>query len=119
MFPFESIAYAQGTGAEANPFISFVPLILIVVVFWFFLIRPQQKKQKDHQQMVGNLKKGDRIVTTGGIFGTIIKVGDDRMTVEIADKVKVHIERKQVSRLDKEAPGGKDDDSQDEKSSSK
>ena len=69
--------------------------------------------------MVANLKKGDRIVSTGGIFGTILKVGDDRMTVEIADKVKVQIERNQVSRLDKEAPGGKDGESQDEKSSSK
>ena len=73
MFPFPSIAYAQSADSEPNPFISFVPLILIVAVFWFFLIRPQQKKQKDHQQMVGNLKKGDKIVTTGGIFGTIIK----------------------------------------------
>ena len=119
MFPFESIAYAQGAGAEANPFVSFVPLILIVVVFWFFLIRPQQKKQKEHQKMVGNLKKGDRILTTGGIFGTIVKVGDDRMTVEIAEKVKVQIERNQVSRLEKEAQGGKKEDSPEEKSDSK
>ena len=100
MFPFESIAYAQAGGAEANPFVSFVPLILIVVVFWFFLIRPQQKRQKEHQQMISDLGKGDKIVTTGGLFGTITKIGDDRMTVEIADKVRVQIERSQVSRLD-------------------
>ncbi len=111
MFPFESIVYAQGPGgAQASPFISFVPLILIVAVFWFFLIRPHQKKQKEHQQMVSNLKKGDRIVTTGGIFGTVIKVGDDRMTVEIADKVRVQLERNQVSRMEKEASGKKEDD---------
>ena len=89
MFPFESVAYAQAGGAEANPFVSFVPLILIVVVFWFFLIRPQQKRQKEHQKMISELGKGDRIVTTGGLFGTITKIGEDRMTVEIADKVRV------------------------------
>ena len=55
MFPFASVAYAQAGGAEANPFISFVPLILIVVVFWFFLIRPQQKRQKEHQKMLHSL----------------------------------------------------------------
>ena len=57
MFPFESVAYAQAGGAEANPFVSFVPLILIVVVFWFFLIRPQQKRQKEHQKMITNSAK--------------------------------------------------------------
>ena len=97
---FESIAYAQSSSPEANPFVSFVPLILIVIVFWFFLIRPQQKKQKAHQRMISNLKKGDKILTSGGIFGTIIKVSEDRMTVEIAEKVKVSVERNQVSRLE-------------------
>ena len=117
MFPFESVAYAQTGGAEANPFVSFVPLILIVVVFWFFLIRPQQKRQKEHQKMISELGKGDRIVTTGGLFGTITKIGEDRMTVEIADKVRVQIERGQVSRLDKEAADKSKDDSDDEKES--
>ena len=117
MFPFESVAYAQAGGAEANPFVSFVPLILIVVVFWFFLIRPQQKRQKEHQKMISELGKGDRIVTTGGLFGTITKIGEDRMTVEIADKVRVQIERGQVSRLDKEAADKSKDDSDDEKES--
>ena len=98
MFPFESVAYAQAGGAEANPFVSFVPLILIVVVFWFFLIRPQQKRQKEHQKMISELGKGDRIVTTGGLFGTITKIGEDRMTVEIADKVRVQIERGRLQR---------------------
>ena len=116
MFPFESVAYAQAGGAEAN-LTSFVPLILIVVVFWFFLIRPQQKRQKEHQKMISELGKGDRIVTTGGLFGTITKIGEDRMTVEIADKVRVQIERGQVSRLDKEAADKSKDDSDDEKES--
>ena len=116
MFPFESVAYAQAGGAE-DSLVSFVPLILIVVVFWFFLIRPQQKRQKEHQKMISELGKGDRIVTTGGLFGTITKIGEDRMTVEIADKVRVQIERSQVSRLDKEAADKSKDDSDDEKES--
>ena len=61
------------------------------MVFWFFLIRPQQKRQKEHQKMISELGKGDRIVTTGGLFGTITKIGEDRMTVEIADKVRVRL----------------------------
>ena len=117
MFPFESIAYAQTGGAETNPFVSFVPLILIVVVFWFFLIRPQQKRHKEHKQMISELGKGDRIVTTGGLFGTITKIGDDRMTVEIADKVRVQIERSQVSRLDKDSSDKSKEDSDDKKES--
>ena len=67
--------------------------------------------------MISELGKGDRIVTTGGLFGTITKIGEDRMTVEIADKVRVQIERGQVSRLDKEAADKSKDDSDDEKES--
>ena len=126
MFPFESIAYANTPSQD--PFGGMgglIPMILIVVVFWFFLIRPQQKRQKQHQQMISDLGKGDKIVTTGGLFGTITKIGDDRMTVEISDKVRVQIERSQVSRLDiassekpKSDSSDKDkDDSADEKGS--
>ena len=116
MFPFESVAYAQAGGSEANPFVSFVPLILIVVVFWFFLIRPQQKRQKEHQKMISELGKGDRIVTTGGLFGTITKIGEDRMTVEIADKVRIQMDRGQVSRVVQKAKdaSSSDSDSKDE-----
>ena len=118
MFPFESVAYANNPSAD--PFGGMgglIPMIAIVGVFWFFLIRPQQKRQKEHQKMISELGKGDRIVTTGGLFGTITKIGEDRMTVEIADKVRVQIERSQVSRLDKEAADKSKDDSDDEKES--
>ena len=73
---------------------QFIPLILIFVIFYFFLIRPQQKKVKEHKAMVEGLKKGDKVVTSGGITGTISRVIDnDKVEVEIADNVTVEIVR--------------------------
>jgi preprotein translocase subunit YajC len=73
---------------------QFIPLILIFVIFYFFLIRPQQKKVKEHKAMVENLKKGDKIVTSGGITGTISRVVDnEKVEVEIADNVTVEVVR--------------------------
>ena len=115
MFPFESVAYAQSAGeaSSQSAFFQFIPLVLILGVFWFLIIRPQQKKQKAHQRMVDNLNKGDKVVTNGGIFGTIVKVGDDRITLEIASKVQINIERQQVSRMDKKSGVNKDDEEDD------
>jgi len=71
---------------------QFIPLILIFVIFYFFLIRPQQKKVKDHKLMVENLKRGDKVVTAGGIVGTVDRVIDnDKVEVSISDDVKVEI----------------------------
>ncbi len=71
---------------------QFIPLILIFVIFYFFLIRPQQKKVKEHKLMVQNLKRGDKVVTSGGIVGTVEKVMDnDKAEVEIAPNTKVEI----------------------------
>ena len=75
-------------------FAQLIPLILIFVIFYFFLIRPQQKKVKEHKAMVESLKKGDKIVTSGGITGTITRVVDnDKVEVEIADNVTVEVVR--------------------------
>ena len=71
---------------------QFIPLILIFVIFYFFLIRPQQKKVKDHKLMVENLKRGDKVVTSGGIVGTIERIVDaEKVEVIISDNVKVEI----------------------------
>ena len=71
---------------------QFIPLILIFVIFYFFLIRPQQKKVKEHKIMVENLKRGDKVITVGGIVGTIDRIIDaEKVEVEIADNVKVEI----------------------------
>ena len=73
---------------------QFIPLILIFVIFYFFLIRPQQKKVKEHKAMVESLKKGDKVVTSGGITGTISRVIDnDKVEIEIADNVTVEVVR--------------------------
>ena len=73
---------------------QFIPLILIFVIFYFFLIRPQQKKVKEHKAMVESLKKGDKVVTSGGITGTISRVIDnDKVEVDIADNVTVEVIR--------------------------
>ena len=73
---------------------QFIPLILIFVIFYFFLIRPQQKKAKEHKQMVESLKRGDKVVTSGGIIGTVERIIDnDKVEVLISDNVKVEITR--------------------------
>ena len=79
---------------------QFIPLILIFVIFYFFLIRPQQKRVKDHKAMVASLKRGDEIITSGGIIGTIDRVmEDDRIEVIIGDNVKVQIIRSTITSL--------------------
>ncbi len=104
---FISPAYAQGAGGGAGTFEALLPLILIFAVFYFLLIRPQQKKMKQHKEMLGAMRRGDRVVTGGGIIGTITKVlNDNEVTVEIADGVKVRVQRSLISAvLAKTEPG--------------
>ena len=109
---FISPAYAQGAGGGLGGFESLLPLILIFVVFYFLLIRPQQKKQKAHREMLAALRRGDRIVTAGGLVGQITKVvSDSELVVEIADGIKVRVMRAMVSDvLAKTEPKGEQDD---------
>ena len=83
---------------------QFIPLILIFIIFYFFLIRPQQKRVKDHRVMVESLKRGDEVITSGGIIGTVERVmEDDRIEVVIGDNIKVQIIRSTItSQLKKE-----------------
>ena len=81
-----------------------VPLILMFVIFYFLLIRPQQKRNKEHREMLGNLKKGDRVVTSGGLHGRITGMSDTTLTVEIADKVRVKVSRGNIAALNQPAP---------------
>ncbi len=79
---------------------QFIPLILIFVIFYFFLIRPQQKRVKDHKAMVASLKRGDEVITSGGIIGTIDRVmEDDRIEVNIGENVKVQVIRSTITSL--------------------
>ena len=79
---------------------QFIPLILIFVIFYFFLIRPQQKKVKDHKIMVGNLKRGDEVVTSGGIVGKVERVlGDDKIDISISENVTVQVVQSTIQSL--------------------
>ena len=77
---------------NSSTFAQFIPLILIFVIFYFFLIRPQQKRVKEHKDMVKNLKRGDEVITSGGIIGKVDRVyEDDKLEIEISDGVKVNV----------------------------
>jgi len=95
------LAYAMGTGGGAGGqgggFGAFIPLILMFAIFYFLLIRPQQKKAKLHKEMISSLKKGDRIVSSGGLHGVITGLSDETVTAEIAPKVRVKISRGSVA----------------------
>jgi preprotein translocase subunit YajC len=100
-----SAAYAQGTGITGifdnqSALIQFLPLVLIFVVFYFLLIRPQQRKAKDHKSMLDALRRGDRVVTGGGIIGTVARVENpEEVTVDIADGVRVRVLRSTISSV--------------------
>ena len=117
---FVSTAYAQTAAPAAggaDMIVQFLPLILIFVVFYFLLIRPQQKKMKEHKGMLESIRRGDRVVTGGGIIGTITKVGpDDELQVEIAENVRVRVMRSTVNLvLSKSEPAKSADEKADEK----
>ena len=85
---------------SGSGFAQFIPLILIFVIFYFFLIRPQQKKVKEHKQMVSTLKRGDEVVTSGGIVGKIERVlGDDKVDVSISENVTVQVVQSTIQSL--------------------
>lgn len=91
-----SVAYAMGsggTGGQGGGLGAFVPLILMFAIFYFLLIRPQQKKAKAHKAMLSAVKKGDRVVTSGGLHGVVTGMTDELVTMEIAPKVRVKVSR--------------------------
>ncbi len=98
------LAYAQsapsgGSVAGPHPIVQFLPLVLVFIVFYFLVIRPQQKKAKVRQEMIDNLKRNDEVVTTGGLYGRVIELQDRVVTLEIAPKVTVRVDRQHVDAL--------------------
>ena len=92
----------QGQGAQGgNPILSFLPFILIIVVMYFLMIRPQQKKQKEHQRMLEQLKKGDNVITSGGIHGKVAGFTDENKTViiKVDDNVKLNIDKSFITTV--------------------
>jgi len=93
-------AYAQAAGGTANLFSSLIPFILIFGIMWLLLIRPQQKKAKDHRNMIDALRRGDQIITAGGVIGKVVKVKEDgEVDVEIADGVKIRVVRATITNV--------------------
>jgi preprotein translocase subunit YajC len=99
----DSLAYAMGTGGlgggDGGGMGAFIPLILMFAIFYFLLIRPQQKKAKQQKAMLSSIRKGDRIVTSGGLHGVITGVADDVVTMEIAPKIRVKVSRGSVAGI--------------------
>ncbi|HEX9662103.1 MAG TPA: preprotein translocase subunit YajC [Candidatus Binatia bacterium] len=95
------IAYAQAIPGIGGPgqMLSFLPLVLIFIIFYFLLIRPQQKKAKQHQEMLGKLKKNDDVMTSGGIYGKVISLADNVVTLEVAPNVRIRVNRPQISTV--------------------
>jgi preprotein translocase subunit YajC len=97
---FTDLAYAMGApggGGGQSQLLSFLPIILIFVIFYFLLIRPQQKRAKEHRNLLSNLKEGDEVLTSGGIYGKITGIKDDKITVEISDRVRVKVHRGNIA----------------------
>jgi preprotein translocase subunit YajC len=86
---FDLLAAAAGAPAEPPAWISFLPIIGMIAIFWFLIIRPQMKRQKEHQQKVAGMKKGDQVVTAGGLVGKVLKVDDTFVELELGTNVRV------------------------------
>ncbi len=95
---------ASSGGGGMEGLASFMPLIIIFVIFYFLLIRPQQKKQQKHREILGNLKRGDRVITTGGLYGTIEGLTETTLQLKIANQVKVKISRSAIAGLQQGEP---------------
>ena len=88
----------QGGRQQGSPLASFLPLIVLVGVFWFLIMRPQQRRAREHKQMTTNLNQGDRVVAAGGIVGTIRRVDDDTISLQVADNVVIKVDKGSVSK---------------------
>ena|SRR5690242_1476634 len=94
-------AWAQSAPGIGSPsqLLSFLPLLLVFVIFYFLLIRPQQRKAKEHQELVGKLKRNDEVMTSGGIYGKVISLTENIVTLEVAPNVRIRVHRPQISEV--------------------
>jgi preprotein translocase subunit YajC len=99
MFITEAFAQTGGAGSSTSMIIQFLPIILIFVIMYFLILRPQRQKARLHQEMVANLRRGDTVVTTGGLIGKVAKVEDSELQVELAEGVRVRVVRGMVAEV--------------------
>lgn len=100
-----TMAYAAGTAyaqqgasqAAGGGLAALIPLVFMILIFYFLIIRPQQKRQKEHRNMLANLKKGDQVITQGGLIGVITGLTESVVTLEVADNVKVKVQRAYIA----------------------
>lgn len=97
------IAQATGTGSL---FVQFVPLILIFAIFWFLVIAPMRRQQKRRQEVIDNLKRGDKVVTNGGLYGEVVAIDSATVHLKVADTTKIKVSRSAIAGLQGEADGG-------------
>ena len=91
--------FAQGTGGGASLMNTLIFIVPMILIFYFFLIRPQSKRASEHKEFLNNLKKGDDVVTGGGLYGKVVGLADQYITLEVADKVRVRVARGQITGL--------------------
>ena len=99
MFITEAFAQTGGAGGSGSIIFQFMPIILIFVIMYFLILRPQRTKAKQHQEMIANLRRGDTVVTTGGLIGKVAKVEDNELQIDIGDGVKVKVVRGMLSQV--------------------
>jgi preprotein translocase subunit YajC len=116
---FKPTALLLAEGALGNPFGGLLPFLLMIGVFWFLVLRPMKKQEQERKQRLAEIKRGDRIVMTGGLLGRVSRVDDDIVVVEIADKVKVRVLKKDISDFEDNALKKDDKDKKDDKADKK
>lgn len=94
-----SLAHAQTAAGTTPGLTDFLPLIIIGILFWFMLIRPQMKRSKEQKQMLSELSKGDEIITASGQVGKVVKIGEQYVSLEIADGVTTHVQKQSIQTL--------------------
>ncbi|MER2507540.1 preprotein translocase subunit YajC [Amaricoccus sp.] len=99
MFATPAFAQAAAAGSTASTLIGFAPIVLVFAIMYLLMIRPQQKKVKEHRSMIEALRRGDQVVTSGGLIGKVVKVGDTELEVELAPNVKVRVVRSTVTQV--------------------
>ena len=95
------IAYAQAAQAPTGPgpLMTLFPFILIFLIMYFLIIRPQQKKARDHREMLGRLKRNDEVMTSGGIYGKVVALADEMVTLEVAPNVRIRVQRPHIAAV--------------------
>lgn len=104
MIDFVSTAYAmgangQGQTGQGNPILSILPLIIMFAVFYFLIILPQQKKAKKHKEMLAAIKKGDNVLTAGGVYGKVVGVAEKAITIDVGDGVKMRVNKNYIQAV--------------------